>query len=176
MYCPDCGKQNPAGQKFCRSCGLSLKPISQALAGEVVPADALADSRTSSTIIDQREQRFWQNPLIYAVLLILFGLIIGAIGDKVVRTNSVADIGSVLALLGVGLLGFKGVMLVLSPPRYSTRAKRTTDFDETDERTYEQDRALLAAEPPSVTETTTRQLDAAVDRAAVKPRDTQPTL
>ena len=36
--------------------------------------------------------------------------------------------------------------------------------------------ALLQAEPPSVTETTTRQLDASVNRGTEKRRDTQPTI
>ena len=32
MYCPDCGSQNSATQRFCRSCGLALEKITQSLA------------------------------------------------------------------------------------------------------------------------------------------------
>ena len=166
MYCPDCGKENPAGQKFCRSCGLSLKPVSQALAGEVVAAD----SDVESTVIVQGEQRFWQNPLIYAVLLILLGIIIGVIGDKVVLTKMVTDMGTLISLLGIGLLGFKGVMLVIAPPRPSPRSKPAAEIEES-----KLTSALLSAEPPGVTENTTRQLDATAERNKEKSRDTQPT-
>jgi predicted nucleic acid-binding Zn ribbon protein len=172
VYCPDCGKENPAGQKFCRSCGLSLKPISQALAGEVVPADALVSSEANSTVILQGEQRFWQNPLIYALCLILLGIIIGVIGDKLVLTKMVTDMGTLIAVLGIGLLGFKGVMLVVAPPRQLPRAQPAPQVEEAARLTP----ALHSAEPASVTENTTRELDATVDRGKEKNRDTQPTL
>lgn len=165
MYCPDCGKENPAGQKFCRSCGLSLKPISQALAGVVLPADA----GDESAVVMQGEQRFWQNPLIYALLLILLGIVIGVVGDNVFHTNTVSDIGTIIALLGVGLLGFKGVMLVIAPPRYSPRSQPAPQIEETPRLN------LLSAEPPGITENTTRQLDASGEGLKGRSRDTQPT-
>jgi hypothetical protein len=31
MYCPNCGKENSVGQKFCRACGLELETIIQFL-------------------------------------------------------------------------------------------------------------------------------------------------
>jgi zinc-ribbon domain len=37
MYCPSCGKENSAEQKFCRSCGLSLEKAVQSLV-EQLPA------------------------------------------------------------------------------------------------------------------------------------------
>jgi zinc ribbon protein len=170
VYCPDCGKANPVGQKFCRSCGLSLKPVSQALAGEVVPADA---SLASRTVVVQGAQRFWQNPLIYALMLILLGIVIGGVGERVFQAKTVSDIGTIIALLGVGLLGFKGVMLVIAPPRSSARSEGVAEeFEDS----YEPGAGLLSAEPPSVTENTTRQLDANVEREKEKSRDTKPTL
>ena len=172
MYCPDCGKANPVGQKFCRSCGLSLKPVSQALSGEVVPAAASLTSRASSAGPVQSEQGFWQNPLIYALLLILLGIVIGGVGERVFQAKTVSDIGTIVALLGIGLLGFKGVMLVIAPPRSSARSERAA---EEFENSYEPGPGLLSAEPPSVTENTTRQLDATIDREKEKSRDTQPT-
>lgn len=166
MYCPDCGKENPAGQKFCRSCGLSLKPISQALAG-VSPAGV----DESSTVIVRGEPRFWHNPLIYGLLVIVLGIIVGAVGDKALSSQTISDIGTIISLLGVGLIGVKGVMLIVAPPRYSLRSQPTPQAEQTSELKP----ALNSAEPPSVTENTTRQLDASVESLKERSRDTQPT-
>ena len=41
IYCPGCGVHAAAGQKFCRSCGMDLQPISQSVAehfGEIAQA------------------------------------------------------------------------------------------------------------------------------------------
>ena len=35
MYCPNCGKQNSADQKFCRSCGLGLQKVAQTLSEQL---------------------------------------------------------------------------------------------------------------------------------------------
>ena len=166
MYCPDCGKENPAGQKFCRSCGLSLKPISQALAGV-----STAGVDESSTVVVRGEPRFWHNPLIYGLLVIVLGIIIGAVGDKVLSSQTISDIGTIISLLGVGLIGVKGVMLIVAPPRYSLRSQPAPQAEQTSELKP----GLLSAEPPSVTENTTRQLDASVESLKERSRDTQPT-
>ena len=167
MYCPDCGKENPAGQKFCRSCGLSLTPISRALAGEL----SLTRADESSPAIIQGEPRLWHNPFVYGLLALVLGVILGAVGDKGLSSEPVRDIGTILALLGIGLIGLKGVMLIVAPPRYVQPSKPAPALEGTSNPTP----ALLSAEPPSVTESTTRQLDAEVERVSDRPRDTQPT-
>ena len=35
MYCPNCGNQNSAEQKFCRSCGLGLQKVTQTLSEQL---------------------------------------------------------------------------------------------------------------------------------------------
>ena len=35
MYCPNCGNQNSAEQKFCRSCGLGLQKVAQTLSEQL---------------------------------------------------------------------------------------------------------------------------------------------
>jgi hypothetical protein len=43
MFCPSCATQSADGAKFCKSCGLNLSVISQALTGEVATADPIRD-------------------------------------------------------------------------------------------------------------------------------------
>jgi hypothetical protein len=169
MYCPNCGKENPEARRFCRSCGLSLQTIAPALAGELPPTG----EEEYSIEPDSRLQAAWQNPLIYALLLIIFGVIMGAVSERApLRSQTAHDIGTIIALLGVGLLGLKGVMLIVAPPRHSPTAKRVTQVEQTSQLKP----SLLSTEPPSVTENTTRQLDASLEVRSEKPRDTQPTL
>jgi hypothetical protein len=117
-------------------------------------------------------QAAWQNPFIYALFLLLLGIIIGAVGNKVLSSQMTADIGTIIALLGVGLLGLKGVMLVVAPPPRMLQTKSTTPTEDAIPR----EPARLSDEPPSITETTTRHLDTSLDASEAKSRDTQPTL
>jgi hypothetical protein len=43
MYCPGCSTQANDGAKFCKSCGLNLSVITQALNGGMVVSDPIRD-------------------------------------------------------------------------------------------------------------------------------------
>jgi hypothetical protein len=167
MYCPSCGNENPEGRKFCRSCGLSLQLIAPALSGES------PEGSPKETSVERlsRWQAAWQNPFIYALMLILLGVLLGAIGETPLRSQTARDIGTIIALLGVGLLGLKGVMMIVAPPRLAAPVRRVTPVEQTPGPRLN----LLSAEPPSVTENTTRQLDPSVESLKERSRDTQPT-
>lgn len=151
MYCPNCGKEHTDQQKFCRSCGLSLQLISQALVNEL----SATRSDESSLELMKPEQKRWQNPLLYGFLLLMLGLIIIIFGKKMLGEQLVADIGTLIAVLGVGLIGFKGVLLIRSQPK----SLPTPNALPKGEPITEPPPALHAGEPPSVTEHTTRTLE-----------------
>src|SRR5215470_14671591 len=90
MYCPNCGKENSEKQRFCRSCGLGLQAISQALADELSPGE---ENGCSAGILN-REQKGSQNPLIYGFLMLMVGAIIGLFGKKIFFDKTIADIGT----------------------------------------------------------------------------------
>ena len=146
MYCPNCGKENQGSPRFCRSCGLGLQTISQALANEV--------SNGSSTEIAELERKRWHNPLIYGFLMLLLGMVIVIFGKKVAAEQLIADLGTLIAVLGIGLISFKGVSLLRSQSSSSPRSKTLESKP-----TTELPPALPVGEPASVTEQTTRHFE-----------------
>ena len=96
----------------------------------------------------------WQNPLMYGVFLLLFGLIIVAVGDKLLGEKVISDIGSIMALAGVGFFFIKGLGLL----RTSRGARSKNKAGKVDT-TTELPPLLETLDQPSVTEFTTRNFD-----------------
>jgi len=151
MYCPNCGKENSVEQRFCRSCGLSLLTISRALAHELSAAESVGNSVEKVN----REQKGWQNPFLYGLLIIMLGLLITIFGKMMLVEKLVSDIGVVIALLGVGLLGLKGVLTILP----QSKVIPTSEALLHGEPTTKPPTALHSGELASVTEHTTRTLE-----------------
>jgi hypothetical protein len=86
----------------------------------------------------------------YGFFLIGLGLVIISVGKKIIGEQLVADVGSLMALVGVALLVGRGILLLrwtLVPrPRILQKQSDTTPL-------------LEAKEPANVTEFTTRHLD-----------------
>jgi hypothetical protein len=174
MYCPKCGNENQDQQKFCTGCGQSLQMVAQALKGDPsVPMktnDPIPESVGGKPIL--------QNPLVYATLIIMIGLVIAVLGNKVLRDQTMSDLGTVMAVLGIGLIGFKAVLLTLSSHHSGHRdgglalpGDRARIRSEADPQIH-----LLAEEPASIVEHTTRHLETASEGRKDPARDTQPNL
>ena len=151
MYCPNCGKENPEKPRFCRSCGLGLQTISQALVTEL---SATKSDYSSIEIVEPKQKR-WRNPLMYGFLMLLLGMAIVIFGKKIAVEQLIADLGTLIALLGIGLLGFKGVSLIRSQSSSSHHSKTLLSGKPTTELPP----ALPSGEPASVTEHTTRHFE-----------------
>jgi hypothetical protein len=102
MYCPNCGKQNSAEQKFCRSCGLGLQKVAQTL-GEQLPT-----KRDLS--LQEKKERFEK---LGVAALSIFGVgvaipILYGIFYKMMYTQGkvIAGLGllALIIVLGCGLL------------------------------------------------------------------------
>ena len=151
MYCPNCGKENAEETRFCRSCGLGLQTISELLVNE----RSATESDYSSIEIVEPEQKRWRNPLLYGLLMLLFGMAIVMFGKKIAVEQLIADLGTLIAVIGIGLLGFKGVLLIRSQASSSQQAKTLL----VGKPTTELPPALPSGEPASVTEHTTRHFE-----------------
>ena len=142
-------------QRFCCSCGLSLLRISHALAHELSATESVGKSVESSVEEVSREQKGWQNPFLYGLLIIMLGLIIAIFGKMILVEKLVSDIGVVIALLGVGLLGSKGVLIMLP----QSKILPTSEAMLHGEPMTKLPTALHSGELASVTEHTTRTLE-----------------
>ena len=151
MYCPNCGKENPEKPRFCRSCGLGLQTISQALVNEL----SATKSDDSSIEIVEPEQKRWRNPLMYGFLMLLLGMAIVIFGKKIAVEQLIADLGTLIAVLGIGLLAFWGVSLIRSQPSSSRQSMTLLEGKPTNELPP----ALPSGEQASVTEHTTRHFE-----------------
>ena len=146
MYCPSCGNQNSEGQRFCRSCGLRLETISQVVHQELQQIPDFVPERGPGFTWKSIFFTAWY----YGLFLIALGLIIISVGTKIIGEQLVADIGSVMSLLGVGLMVSRGILLLKG-----TLAPRPPQVQKKPETTP----LLEQKEPASVTDFTTHHLD-----------------
>jgi len=158
MYCPKCGKENSQDQRFCRSCGFSLELFSQVVDQGL--------QRTSEDAISGDESRarttVWQNPLIYGLFLVVLGLIITAIGKRIIGEQAVVDVGTVISMVGVAFFVIRGLFLlhILRPLFHSLRPAPPVDLPKADT-TTQLTPLLEAKEQPETTENATPHLEPA---------------
>src|SRR5688572_19799160 len=102
MYCPNCGNQNSADQKFCRSCGLGLQKVAQTLS-EQLPTKL-------DVSLQQKKERFER---LGVAALSIFGVgvlipILYGIFYKLIYTQGKITAGlltlAALIVMGCGLL------------------------------------------------------------------------
>lgn len=105
MYCPNCGKQTSADQKFCRSCGLGLEKIALSL-NEQVPA------RMDQSLIARQErlEKLGVGALSVFGLGVL-GFLLYAIGQKLLAAQG--GLLTILAMLGLVIMLGCGLLSVI---------------------------------------------------------------
>ena len=164
MYCPTCAAQNEAGVKFCRSCGQDLTLIAQALT-KSGPVMLLGQIRRE--LLEDKERRkqpritrglYWAGLSIF--FFVAWGLRVyknwGAFGSL-----ELLGLFQAFLILGYGIREFAIYHISQRSdenllPRSPEELGRILDLAP-----IEPARSLPSAGPiPSVTEPTTRQLDA----------------
>jgi hypothetical protein len=147
MFCPNCGSERGEAQRFCRSCGLRLNTIDQVVRQELQESKIQPITRSWLRIIFLTA---WH----YGLFLLALGMIITGVAKKIVNEQLIADIGTLISVLGVGLLVSRGILLLKdaahSGPPEQPKAETTTELTP---------RQLEAKEQPSVTEFTTHHLE-----------------
>jgi hypothetical protein len=171
MYCPKCGTDSSIEQKFCRSCGMNLLPVSEVLAGEELELhpstpgqeSLIKAASTASTPAAFYRSKMFRWGFVTGWLGLLLVITLGAGGDALSHispglgaiSNDLAGLAVVPMLLGAGLIAYSYFIAV---------AHAATGVHSIDELARERHTIGLPSpgisEPvPSVTEPTTYRLD-----------------
>lgn len=112
MFCPNCGKENQAGQRFCRSCGLKLGDVANMVA-ELMPSAESAALRKRKRLVE----KVGLASLSVAGLIALMSVLMAAALYKLVLFGPEAlfwATGAALTafvLLGVSLIGYSKLFM-----------------------------------------------------------------
>ena len=163
MYCPNCGKDNSVGQRFCRACGMSLQAVSHAL------AEHLGETALPPTGRRQEKLERWGKIVGitgFALLLLMFiGVFISLLASKLFGLNIdyffnsvmpvLVSIALPMLVLGAGMAISPRLIKELFSGRSSSRGLTAIQGAPTAAITVVVD----PEQAPSITEGTTAHLD-----------------
>ena len=99
MTCPKCGLQALADQKFCRSCGTSLRMTTQPLA----TLDAISDLESTPAVSSKSKAQRSNTFVLWGFAMMFIGVAIGVVGKKLLHEDIVTVVGVLISLLGMFL-------------------------------------------------------------------------
>jgi endogenous inhibitor of DNA gyrase (YacG/DUF329 family) len=169
MYCPNCGQQQISEEmKFCSRCGLALSGLAEWLAGGRVPAKHVDDKQVAALSPRRKGMRRAAKVMFFSAVLFPISLVM----------SLAVDDGGPMAI--PFMVFFVGLVLMLYARLFSDKTAptpkqvaQTSVLDPTTTRgslppaanmpmpdfSRQQVRTNELAQPPSVTENTTRLLD-----------------
>ena len=150
MFCPKCGRENPETKNFCPSCGMRLQAIATVMAIE----QASNTEANKEMELASKKRKGWQSSLTYSLFVMILGTIISILGKNTFANQAVTDIGTIMAILGIGLIGFNGIARIVK----ETMPKQKSKTMLWNAATVELPATIQAVEPDSLTEHTTRKL------------------
>ena len=161
MYCPTCGIQISLDQKYCRSCGMGLQLISQAVGehqGQFIEKNEAQKKKLerwgkiTSLLGISTLSLLLIGVFICLTISKIFGISFEAFGFDFFAPVVVA-IGFSSIIIGGGLIGYPSISKELSnlrPAKLTEKAQRTSALSISN----------IAQQMPSVTEGTTNLLEA----------------
>jgi hypothetical protein len=153
MHCPNWGTETSKNQKFCRSCGMGLQMISEAVAKHLSTAD-FAESPDESEASKQRRMSILA---LWGIAAFFVGMALLVVGEQVPHHDWIGLIGVLVLLLGA----FVATYGVISPLRQirspSGRPRQSAELPQAGPTALAS--ANFLEQVPSVTEHTTRTLE-----------------
>ncbi len=167
MFCPKCATENIDGARFCRSCGIDVSLVPQALAGTLPQAAPVVEDDDDDSRRSRRRHRRGKNPSIEGGLRNIFvgvGFLMVAIALAFTPMGRMWWFWMLIpafSMIGGGVAEYmraKNEPDMILPPAAQGRPQmsRSAFAGELPQR----ERSDLMAPPPSVTEGTTRHLGA----------------
>jgi len=155
MYCPDCGSEAPASQKFCRACGLRLDRFEQLL------TELRSETEDELAVLTRRR---WQQ-------LEKAGKIVGLISGSAVwvyftwigmLSIYAGDIGQGILFIGLGVGSIAALLIgtYCTPLRQKISTQRLAAAEKSN-RPLQQDQLSISM---SVTDRTTARLEEKIRR------------
>jgi hypothetical protein len=161
MFCPNCGNQAAADQKFCRSCGMNLQKVAQGL------AEHLAEFGTGQSGIEPAKdlRHLAVRRVIWGAAVMFAGIAVSIIGKMIIHNEEVSGAGALFSVTGMFLTVYFLLSAVYKfasagrrlPPEAKLSGAKTT---------AELPPERLADVTPSITERTTDLLQGAASQPA----------
>lgn len=163
MYCPNCGNQAAAEQKFCRCCGLELQAISHAVAQQLT-----GKTGTMPTQSDAAQLARMSRWLFGGICVLISGMALLAVSRMLELDKAVGLGGVFTVLLGVLIASYGVISPMLHPPKTVRQNPQPAELPAAE--TTSKLALASGAEPvPSVVEETTRTLEPAAVTANEQP-------
>lgn len=151
MYCPNCGKTNSTEQRFCRSCGLRLERVVQALVEQLTAPDA-----EKSLVERQHSLDRWIKVVAVSTISLFVGAVLWGIIYSIIIVKGELLAGSIFLAVIIGLMLFGLLVLYRESLAKPSKQKALPDVHASDtaRRLEERNEAV-----PSVVERTTELLE-----------------
>jgi hypothetical protein len=153
MNCPKCGLQTQPDQRFCRSCGDNLKIITTPLAG----AATISPPASTTATVFKNEARRARSMLLWGVILMFIGVVIGVIGKMLLHEEIVTVVGILFSVLGMFFTAFP-YLLPAPRQKYDSIASSQPEGLKTSQPTRHLSPQSNVENVPSITERTTELL------------------
>lgn len=173
MYCPNCGVDAKTESKFCRSCGMDLNIISQAITGQL----QLTGNQPKPQESQRRQTAKWGfitfwGGIMLAALLAIMGDALMPVSTRLGRfVENLTALGGLVVMFGIGMMLYS-----LFLPK--AQGKKSEQPIANPQAQPPQPRAQISAEPyrqpvGSVTESTTRLFEQSDSRTAARDASSQ---